>query len=223
METKDNPLFQCNLKFDSDSKGNFEGYASVFNSVDAVGDTILPGAFTKSLDSGIRVKMFVNHNHREVPIGSWNSLKEDDRGLFAKGSINLEHKDGLSVYSAMKRGDMDGLSIGFTMSEGDFEKKEEGRIIRNMKLKETSIVTFPCEPQAMVTGVKFDEAESIRDLEQMIRDEFNCSKSVACNFLSHAKRILAGDLTVYEKQIKELQKRLNAYQVESLRNTLNRI
>lgn len=221
METKDNPIHQCKLKFDSDSKGNFEGYASVFNSNDAVDDTILPGAFKDSV--GSRVKMFVNHDHRQVPIGTWREMKEDSYGLFAVGSINLDHKDGPSVYSAMKRGDMDGLSIGFTLKQGDYEKKDTGgKLIKSLSLKETSVVTFPCEPKAMITGVKFEEAETIRDLERLIRDEFGCSKSVACDFLSHAKRILGGDLPRYEKRISELEKLLNQNQIERLIHVLNR-
>ena len=61
-----NLLENCQLKFSSDSPGEFDGYASVFGSVDEVGDTISKGAFTKSLDSGRTIKMFVNHAQHDV-------------------------------------------------------------------------------------------------------------------------------------------------------------
>lgn len=225
LQKLDNPTSQCNLKFVSEVKGEFEGYASVFNSDDLVGDTIKKGAFQKSL-SGNTPKMFVNHDHYSIPVGSWVKAFEDDHGLFVHGSINMEHRDGPSAYSAMKRGDMEGLSIGFTMGRDDYQEKSGGgRIITNMMLKEVSIVTFPCEPKAIITTVKsMEEIESIRDLERFIRDEFAASKSVACSFLSHAKRILSGDLTEAEKRITELEKQLQRKNaVESLFNAIERI
>jgi phage head maturation protease len=67
MERKDNPLAQCQIKnLDDKFTGEFEGYASVFNSTDAVNDTILPGAFKQSI-SETMPKMFVNHDHRLGP------------------------------------------------------------------------------------------------------------------------------------------------------------
>ncbi len=229
-----NPLLQCNLKFNSESKGEFEGYASVFNSDDKVDDTILPGAFKKSLKSGEKILMFLNHDNYEVPIGGWPSIKEDDYGLAVKGSINLDHKDGPTLHSALERGDMGGMSIGFRMTHNDYTLKDEdepygGRIIHNVGLKEISIVNFPCEPKAMIdlSSVKAEEWESmqtIRDLEHLLRDEFGVSKSVAGAFLSHAKRILAGDLSNAGEQIEELQKKI-AYKdgLQSLFNTLEGI
>jgi hypothetical protein len=223
MQLLANPLSRCNLKFASNEKGEFEGYASVFNSDDAVNDTILPGAFSKSLSSG-GAAMFINHDHKQIPVGTWKSLREDEKGLVAVGAINMDHVMGPSAYSAMKRGDMTGLSIGFTMEKGDFERKSGGgRIIKNASLKEVSIVTFPCEEKAQITAVKMDDLLTIRDLEHMLRDEFGCSKSVATNFLSHAKRIISGDQIGADQQIRELKQRLEAVQLKSLLTTLNKL
>lgn len=217
METKQTPSNHCSLKFDSSETGVFEGYASVFDSVDNVGDTIVRGAFKSSLVAGHRIKMFINHNHKEIPVGTWTEFEEDDHGLYGKGSINFDHANGKSLYSALKRSDIDGLSIGFSMNDDDFKiKSSGGRIIKNLSLKEVSVVTFPCEEKATITNVKFDEAQTIRDLEQMIRDEFHCSKAVACNFLSHAKRILAGDLAQNEKRIRELELQISKQNVDRL-------
>jgi len=203
----DNPLSQCNLKFDNDN-GKFEGYASVFNSNDNVNDTILPGAFKSA--EGLEIPLFINHQHNEIPVGMVVGY-EDRKGFFVEGEINLEHKNGPSLHSAMKRGHITGQSIGFTMSKDDYEQKNDGgRVIKNLILRENSIVTFPCEPKAMVTAVKsMADLEDIRDLEWFIRDEFAISKNMASTFLSHAKRILSGDLLEAEKQIEELTKRIN--------------
>lgn len=181
-----NKLEQCQLKFDSEKTGEFEGYASVFNSVDKVGDTIAEGAFDSSLESGHVIKMFVNHAQHEVPVGDWLKMAVDDYGLKAVGRIDMNHKDGPTVYSALKRGAMDGLSIGFTMSEGDYEQKSDGRLIKNMRLMETSIVSFPCEGMARISAVKADieGIATLKDCEDYLREVGGFSKSMAKMFVS---------------------------------------
>ena len=49
-------LADARLKFASD-KASFEGYASVFNGVDAYGDTILPGAFKNAVRAARKGRM----------------------------------------------------------------------------------------------------------------------------------------------------------------------
>lgn len=121
----------------------------------------------------------------------------------------MDHRLGPSVYSAMKRGDMSGLSIGFNAKSQDFDEKEDhGRIYKNLNLKEISLCTFPCEDKATVTGVKFDNLNTIRDLDRFIRDELGASNSVATKFLSHAKRILSGELDNAQERIRELESEL---------------
>lgn len=216
------PLEKCQLKFASDEKGVFEGYASVFNSNDKVGDTIAPGAFSDTLDSGQVVKMFVNHQQHEIPVGDWRELKEDGYGLRAVGVIDMNHKDGPTVYSALKRGAMDGLSIGFTMKDGDFEFKgdgpDNGRLIKNLNLMETSIVSYPCEGLARISAVKSDilALQSFKDLENFLREAGGFSASMAKVFVSQAKR-----LTRDEWDGEQITKRvLSDEQIKSLLNTV---
>lgn len=183
MQTKRNPMEGCQLKFASDQKGEFEGYASVFNSNDAVNDTILPGAFKESLDSGVMPKMFINHDHSAIPVGDWVEMAEDEYGLKAVGRIDMNHKDGPSVYSALKRRAMDGISIGFKMNRNDYEWKDdgEGRIIKRANLKEASIVNFPCEGQARISDVKslIEQIDDLKSLEALLRDEGGFSRAAA--------------------------------------------
>lgn len=197
MQTKSYNIEQCQLKFSSDdATGEFEGYASVFDSNDAVNDTIARGAFKSSLIELRTPAMFINHDHAGIPVGDWQRLEEDSYGLKATGKIDLNHKDGASVYSAMKRGAMDGLSIGFTMNAGDFEQKDEGgRIIKDMRLREVSVVTFPCEDSARIAQVKAEDFTftDLKGLERYLRDACGFSKSAATAFASRAARILRGD------------------------------
>ena len=203
------PMEKCQLKFASDSTGEFEGYASVFNSVDKVGDTIAPGAFIESIESGRSIKMFINHKQHEVPIGDWVEMKEDGIGLHVVGRIDMNHKDGPTVHSAMKRKAMDGLSIGFTMGDGDYEQKSDGRLIKNMSLMETSIVSFPCEGMARVSAVKSDIEGfiSLRDYENYLREVGGFSKSMAVALVSQIVKIARSDS---EREIQKLKSVANA-------------
>lgn len=193
MQTKANPMEGCQLKFDSKSSGEFTGYASVFNSNDKVNDTILPGAFAKSLDGGSLPKMFVNHDHSAVPVGDWLEMREDDFGLFAKGKIDMNHRDGPTVYSALKRGAMDGFSIGFKMAKGDYDWKDDndGRVIKGMELFEVSLVNFPCEGAARVSDVKglIEAIDDIKSLEAFLRDEGGQSRAAAKALASRMKQL----------------------------------
>lgn len=211
-----NPLEKCHLKFASDA-GEFAGYASVFDSNDSVNDTIVPGAFQKSLESGRSVKMFVNHAQHEVPIGDWVEMKEDERGLYAVGKIDLNHKDGPTVYSALKRGAMDGISIGFTMGDGDWESKNDrGRLIKNVNLMEASIVNFPCEGQARISAVKADVLglETLKDYEDYLRDVGGFSRSVAKALVGQASKIVRADA---ENELKQIKRQANADALEILK------
>lgn len=213
-----NPLEQCHLKFASDESGCFDGYASVFNSNDAVNDTILPGAFEKSIQAGHRVKMFINHQQHEIPVGDWIKMAEDERGLYVQGQIDLNHKDGPTAYSAAKRGALDGLSVGFTMDEGDFEQKSGGgRNIHNMKLMEVSLVNYPCEGQARITAVKADMSGlcSLGDCEDYLRDVGGFSKSMAKVLVSHIVKTSRADAVAGRSEITE---RLNSDMLETIRN-----
>lgn len=201
IQKLDNPLSTCNLKFSSDDgSGEFQGYASVFNSDDLVDDTILPGAFDASISGGKRFPLFINHDHSDIPVGD-AALKEDDHGLFTEGVIDMVHRDGPSVRSAMKSGRMVGMSIGFTMKADDYELKDaddpfSGRIIKNMDLREVSIVTFPCEPKAQIQAVKaadFASIEDFRALEAYLRDAVGLSKSAAIALVGRVKHLVRSE------------------------------
>ena len=71
--------------------GTFTGYGSLFGVTDLGGDIVQAGAFTKSLKSkpANKVKMLRGHDSSE-PIGVWDSIVEDARGLKATGRLILD-------------------------------------------------------------------------------------------------------------------------------------
>jgi phage head maturation protease len=64
--------------------GLIEGYASLFGAADQGGDIVEQGAYARSLKEGRRIKMLWQHDPRE-PIGTWDEVREDERGLYRPG------------------------------------------------------------------------------------------------------------------------------------------
>jgi uncharacterized protein len=135
--------------------GTFEGYASVFNRRDMGADVVLPGAFRASLAArgagGIR--MLFQHDPAQ-PIGVWERLYEDARGLYARGRLTTEVTRAREVLALMRSGAIDGLSIGFRAVKGRRDARSGVRSLAEIDLWEISIVTFPMLPEARIESVK---------------------------------------------------------------------
>ena len=187
------------LKMEGET-GKFSGYASVFNGVDAVGDTIVKGAFQETLKTGAP-KMFFNHKW-DMPIGKWTVAKEDDHGLFVEGELTPGLGLAGDVRAAMKHGTLDGLSIGGMLRKGDFEESAKGgRVIHKWSnLMEVSPVVFPADSAARidigsVKSIDFEallpECKTERDIERLLRDA-GLGKWEAMATISRAKAIFSG-------------------------------
>lgn len=214
------PLSGVELKLEGDSR-KFKGYASTFNGNDSYGDTILPGAYMKTLAENGMPKMFFGHDWG-LPIGKWLSAVEDEKGLLVEGELTPGNPQGDAVLAALKHGTVDGLSIGFQLKREDYEsKKDGGRIIKQVsRLYEISVVNFPADGDARVEGVKsedIDDIKSIRDLENFLRDAGGFSKSVATSLVAKAKKLFADqrESEAEEKAANALLERL-----KSLENSL---
>src|SRR5262245_51496093 len=137
--------------------GTFAGYASLFNTEDMGRDIALPGAFRDSLSQRgpAGIKLLFQHKPDE-PIGIWESLKEDARGLYARGRLMLDVARAREVLALMRAGALDGLSIGFRAVVGQRDAKTGIRRLAKVDLWELSIVTFPLLPDARIAQVKSD-------------------------------------------------------------------
>jgi HK97 family phage prohead protease len=150
-----------------DDDGKFEGYASVFDVVDLGMDVVAPGAFRRSLDSGRNVKLLWQHDMAS-PIGVWEEIKEDEKGLFVRGRLLTDVQQGREANALMRAGAIDSMSIGFKTIEAVAEGNGSVRRLTEVELFEISLVTFPMLPDAQITAVK--SIRTIRDFEKALRD-----------------------------------------------------
>lgn len=151
--------FGLDVKAVSD-EGVIEGYASVFGGApDSYGDIVAPGAFVDSLAKhkreGTMPLMLWGHDSFSPPIGNWNDMAEDGKGLWVQGQADLEDPMGQRVHRALKRKAMKGLSIGYETLESENDPKRPGiRILKSVDLWEVSPVNFPAQRRAAVDTVK---------------------------------------------------------------------
>ena len=179
--------------------GTFEGYASVYGNIDGGGDIVRAGAFDASLRQrpAPKVKMLLQHDSREI-IGAWETIASDQRGLFARGKLLLNIPCARDTYERMKADQLDGMSIGYRTLEDEYDSIAKVRTIVRADLREVSIVTFPMNDMATVTGVKsdVDGIETLSDAEKFLREAGQFSRKEALDFMSRVKRIAqreAGD------------------------------
>ena len=186
MEPIQHKAVALTLKREPDQDGVFEGYASVFGVVDQGMDVVERGAFRKSLGSR-KVKMLWQHDMSQ-PIGVWDDIYEDERGLFVRGRLLKEVEKGREAMALLRAGAIDSMSIGYRTMEAIPEGDGRVRKLMEVDLFEISLVTFPMLPDAKVTNVKSITTE--RDFERFLRDAGYSRKEAVALTLHGFKALL---------------------------------
>ena len=147
--------------------GTIKGYASLFGVKDQGGDIVQPGAFTASLSSGRGVKMLWQHDPLQ-PIGRWNKVLEDERGLYVEGQLALKTQRGAEAYEMLREGIIEGLSIGYTTKRS--KRTTEGRLLYEVDIWEVSVVTFQMLLEGRIDSVKSYEEGNFALFKRTIED-----------------------------------------------------
>lgn len=128
----------------------FSGYASLWGVADLNGDVVQRGAFARSLErTGVAgVRMLHNHESRS-PVGVWDRIAEDERGLFVAGRLEDWSAESRFARALVRAGALDGLSIGFRSRKARREARL--RVLEDVELWEVSLVTFPMLPGARLS------------------------------------------------------------------------
>ena len=151
--------------------GVIEGYASLFDAPDQGGDVVARGAYAASLKrltgEGRRVRMLWQHDPRE-PIGIWDEVREDARGLYVKGRLLEGVARAREAAALIAAGALDGLIIGYrTLRAGRDEKGR--RLLQELELWEVSLVTFPMLSGARVAAKGEEPGRALREMAAALR------------------------------------------------------
>lgn len=131
-----------------------EGYASLFGVEDLAGDVVRAGAFTRTLARGGEVRMLLSHVGGRTA-GRWTTMREDGRGLFVRGLVTSETTSGAAALNMIGAREMSGLSIGFIARDWS-PRVVRGRELREIELREISLVTSPMLPEARFVAAGAD-------------------------------------------------------------------
>jgi hypothetical protein len=144
------------------------GYASLFGLRDKGGDVVARGAYAACLArmaaKGEQVRMLWQHDPAQ-PIGVWDEVFEDARGLFVKGRLLPEVARAREAAALLQAKAMDGLSIGYRTLRAA-KLPEGGRSLIELDLWEVSLVTFPMLAEARLAQ-KAADAALLRDISAL--------------------------------------------------------
>jgi HK97 family phage prohead protease len=177
---------------DEDDEGfarSFTGYAAVFNSPSEplpFIETIAPGAFKRSLNSGKEIRAYVNHNS-DMPLATTKNgslqLAEDERGL----RVNMTLPDttaGRDLSVLLREGVVHSMSFGFTVPKSGDVWSADGsaRTLREIRLHEVSVVSGQ-PAYAATTGATVRTADDATDTPEPGR-----SVDIARRYLELARK-----------------------------------
>lgn len=130
------------------------GHASLWGAPDQGGDIVERGAYAASLGrldaQRGSVKMLWQHDPAQ-PIGVWDEVREDDRGLWVRGRILPDVARGREAAALVRAGAIDGLSIGYRTLRAAKDREGRRRLLE-VELWEVSVVTFPMLRDARVAA-----------------------------------------------------------------------
>ena len=147
----------------------YAGYAATFFTVDSYATAFARGAFRKTLrERRDRVRVLWQHDPDHGTIGRHLTLKEDRTGLFVDVALIDDGDKGTRALKQLRGDGGLGLSFGFqtradrAVSDDDAldlsqlpgATRGDVRVITDVALWETSVVTFPANELAVVTAVR---------------------------------------------------------------------
>ena len=131
------------------------GYAAVFDSPSEPlpwTEFVRRGAFAKTINDGADVRLLVDHEG--VPLARTKSgtlrIREDDKGLRVEADLDETNPDAARVMSALRRGDVSQMSFAFEPVKDSWSKDNKTRELKEVKLFDVSVVTYPAYEETMV-------------------------------------------------------------------------
>jgi len=169
--------FALQIKAVSDD-GLFSGYGSVFGVVDSYREVVEKGAFLQSLNEQSSkdrpIPVLWQHRSGE-PIGVYDKVFEDDKGLYVEGRLLIKDvARAAEAHALMKAKAVSGLSIGYYVRDDSWDEKERVLRLKQLDLVEVSLVTFPANDDARVDAIKSKLAHgdlpTLPEFEQLLRE-----------------------------------------------------
>lgn len=130
----------------------FDVVARVSDGGPSYDESFRRGAFAKTIrERGDKVKLLSQHDARRNPLGRATELREDSKGLYGEFRVSRTNA-GDEALELIRDGALDSFSVGFSPVN---HVTENGVTVRTeVRLRETSLVTFPAYEDARIVGVR---------------------------------------------------------------------
>lgn len=172
----------CSAQFKAldEEKGTFEAIVSVFGNVDLIGDRVVKGAFTKSLEkwkaSGDPIPVIWSHmwNNPAAHIGKTVSAEETDEGLSVKGQLDLEHPFAAKVFKLLKERRVKEFSFAYDVNEEKYNKEDKANDLLDLELIEVGPTLKGMNPETQLVAAKamLDEEDPTEALEKSVLNQW---------------------------------------------------
>lgn len=157
------------------SEGVFEAIVSVFGNVDSMGDRVLKGAFTKTLEewegSGNPIPVYWSHrtDDPEYNLGHVLEAKELDAGdellpeslkdlggLWVKTQLDLRNPKSVTVYNLFKDRRLTQFSFAYDIVDYSIVKEEDAEVweLKELKLYEVGPTPYGANSATELLAVK---------------------------------------------------------------------
>lgn len=165
---------ESTLRAKGEGTGRIEGYASVFNVLDAQGDIVRAGAFAKTLQErvkagkvGLMVRHFASGGDTADAVGVIDEAKEDERGLFISARLFDSQLAQETRKKVMDSPAMFGLSIGYKIVKSADLRDDEGQLtgkeLLELSLYEVTLTMMPANEATNAVAKTADELAQLRE------------------------------------------------------------
>lgn len=139
-------------------------------------ETVEAGAAAKSVQERDDVYLFFDHEG--LPLAATKAgtltLTSDSRGLYSEARPDRGSPYSMEVVSRLERGELDSMSFAFEVVDDEWSDDFTERSIREVKLFDVSVVSFPANPATTVglrsatpapvrRGMSIAHARAVRD------------------------------------------------------------
>lgn len=168
-------LTLAEAKVSGDGPGRISGYASTFGHIDSYGDTIVKGAYLKTIPTFLQDGFIPwGHDWAGYPVATPEKATEDETGLWIEAEFHSDPESQRAralVAERLARGKSMGLSIGYEAKGFDFQEMDGQQVRRltDINLMEVSLVMVPADTHARVAAIKSAELKRHLNRAQMDR------------------------------------------------------
>jgi HK97 family phage prohead protease len=209
--------------------GQFVALASVFNNVDAVGDVVMPGAFSDDLKawqaSGDPIPVLWGHqmNDPDMNLGYVMHAEETDAGLQVKAQLDLENPKAAQVYKLLKGRRVSKMSFAYDIEDGAPAERDGNGVyeLRKLKLHEVSVVQIPANPAANVQQVKeaADRARAAAEAKKTADEKADAVAQYAAALVKSGRTISAKNEETLRAAMNKISEGVNS--VKSILDALD--